>query len=122
MPIQPGINTDDINNPELYAEALPGDADPEEGGPYPQDGSWNDLDMNRNPKGMPRRPYTCTEEYMKSVGRYMKPYTPSERPVPGVTGPNYKRPGRTPGQKWPMVYPPKPYQGKPRPKPKFDDP
>lgn len=36
---------------------------------------------------------------MESVGRYMKPYTPPERLIPGVTGPDYKRPGRTPGKK-----------------------
>lgn len=38
---------------DLYAEALPEDTNPVEGRPYPEEGSWNDLDMNRNPKGMP---------------------------------------------------------------------
>lgn len=63
-----------IKNLELRvraAETLPGDPNPVEGGgkPYPEAGSWNDLDINRNPKGMPRLPYTCTEEYLESVGR-----------------------------------------------------
>lgn len=103
LPIQPILSTENDNNMDLYAEALPEDTNPVEGGPYPEEGSWNDLDMNRNPKGMPRLPYTCTEDYLESVGRYMKRYTSPGRLIPGVTGPNYKRPGRTPGKKFPMV-------------------
>lgn len=97
LPIQPILSTENDNHMDLYAEALP--TNPVEGGPYPEEGSLNDLDMNRNPKGMPRLLYPCTEDYLESVGRYMKRYTSPGRLIPGVTGPNYKRPGRTPGKK-----------------------
>lgn len=57
LPIQPILSTENDNNMDLYAEALP--TNPVEGGPYPEEGSLNDLDMNRNPKGMPKLLYPC---------------------------------------------------------------
>lgn len=91
LPIQPILSTENDNNMDLYAKALPEDTNPVEGGPYPEEGSWNDLDVNRNPKGMPRLPYKCAEDYLESVGRYMKRYTSPGQLIHGVTDPNYKK-------------------------------